>query len=143
MRSLPFYHLVRACSMSVAETAQRHGKSVRTIRRWCEELPISHRVGGGPHRISVPLADLYAFGRRSELAAFMDGKPPAAIVLEAFELHGALKALVDFQAKRLQAEGRSTFAMISANCVAGRDRGNGLFALAVMLSLAAFAAAFA
>jgi hypothetical protein len=58
----------------------RSGCSKRTIRQWCQELSISHRVAGGPHRISVPLADLYAFGRRAELNAFLDGKAPAEIV---------------------------------------------------------------
>jgi len=85
MSSLAFFHLVVSCSMTVAEAAARYGRSVRTIRRWCEELPIGHRLGGGPHRISVPLADLYAFGRRSELAAFLDGKAPVDILCEAFE----------------------------------------------------------
>jgi hypothetical protein len=37
---------------------------------------------------------LYAFGRRAELAAFVDGKAPAEIVCEAFELHGVLDRLV-------------------------------------------------
>jgi len=83
MTSLAFFHLVVAPSMTDKKAAQRYGKSVRTIRRWCEEAPISHRRG--PHRISVPLADLYAFGRRSELAAFLDGKAPVDILCEAFE----------------------------------------------------------
>jgi Helix-turn-helix domain len=106
MSSLAFFYLVVSCSMTVGEAARRYGKSVRTIRRWCEEASISHRVGGGPHRISAPLADLYAFGRRAEIAAFVDGKPPAEVVCEAFELHGVLDRLVDFHERRLRAEAK-------------------------------------
>jgi hypothetical protein len=49
---------------------------------------------------------LYAFGRRAELAAFVDGKAPAEIVCEAFELHGVLDRLVDFHERRLRAEAK-------------------------------------
>jgi hypothetical protein len=55
-------------------------------------------LAGGPHRISVPLAALYAFGWRSELAAFVDRKASAEVVCEAFELHGMLEQLVDSSA---------------------------------------------
>jgi hypothetical protein len=106
MSSLAFFHLVASCSMTVPEAALRYGRSVRTIRRWCEEAPISHRIGGGPHRISVPLADLYALGARRELTAFVNGKAPTEIIMEAFELHGVLDRLVDFHERRLRAEAK-------------------------------------
>ncbi len=104
MTSLAFFHLVVAASMTVPEAAQRYGKSVRTIRRWCEEAPISHRVGGSPHRVSVPLADAYAAGARRAVTEFADGKAPADILLEAFEAHGVLDRLVAFHERRLRAE---------------------------------------
>jgi hypothetical protein len=54
-----------------------HGycKSKRTIRLWCETLPIGCRIPGGSHRLSLPLADLYAVGARRALGEFLDGGP--------------------------------------------------------------------
>jgi hypothetical protein len=115
MSALGFFYLVVCCSMTVPEAARRYGKSMRTIRRWCEEAPVSHRVGGGPHRISVPLADLYALGRRAELAAFVDGKPPAEVVCEPFELHGLLDRLVDFYKRPVAGGGQTGTAATSAS----------------------------
>jgi Helix-turn-helix domain len=120
MTSLGFFHLVLADPMSVAQAAQRYGCSKRTIRRWCQELSISHRVAGGPHRISVPLADLYAFGRRAELNAFLDGKPPVEIVCEAFEHHRVLEALVDNDPCCSLISTRTWSVPASASCPASR-----------------------
>ena len=101
---LEFFYLVMACSMTVREAARRYARSERTIRLWCEDLPISCRVAGGPHRISAPLADLYAAGERRALAEFLDGAKARQVVCDAFEHHGVLQALADFQQKRLLAE---------------------------------------
>jgi hypothetical protein len=60
MSDLAHLQLVLARSMSVEQAAERYGYSERTIRHWASVAPISVRIAGGSHRISVPLADIYA-----------------------------------------------------------------------------------
>ena len=46
-------HLIRAESVSVAKAAELFGRSETAIRLWCSTLPISCRIGGGSHVISL------------------------------------------------------------------------------------------
>jgi hypothetical protein len=62
------------------------------------------RIGGNVYRISIPLCDLYATGYRCTVRDFTSGKPPSDLVTEAFAHHGVLKALADYQARKLKGE---------------------------------------
>jgi hypothetical protein len=47
---------------------------------------------------------LYATGYRRTVRDFISGKPPNDVVTDAFAHHGVLKALADYQARKLKAE---------------------------------------
>src|SRR5262249_34727024 len=57
---LTHLQLVLARSMSVEQAARRYRRRVRAIRDWASVAPISVRIAGGSHRVSVPLADIYS-----------------------------------------------------------------------------------
>jgi hypothetical protein len=101
--SIRFFRLVMACSAPVEKAASLYGVSSRTLRRWCEEAGLGCRVAGGLYRVSLPLLEAWAAGHRREVRAFVAGKPAASAITEAFDLHGALRALADFQTKQLLA----------------------------------------
>jgi hypothetical protein len=90
--------------MTVSGAAKRYECSPRTIRRWCQDAGLGCRVGGNVYRISIPLCDLYAAGYRRTVRDFTSGKPPSELVTDTFAHHGVLKALADYQARKLKAE---------------------------------------
>ncbi len=62
------------------------------------------RIGGNVYRISIPLCDLYATGYRRTVRDFINGKPASDLVTDAFAYHGVLKALAEYQARKLKGE---------------------------------------
>ncbi len=95
---LAFLQLVLARASSVEAMARRYGVDQRTIRRWCLQAPISCRVAHGARRISLPLCDVYAAGEGKALWALLEGDV-AAIIADAFDLHGAAAVLAEYQKK--------------------------------------------
>jgi hypothetical protein len=103
MTDFAFLQLVLAKSQSVEQAAGRYGCSLRTIRSWCQLAPISVRIAGGSHRLSIPLSDVFAVGGRTGCAAlwnfYFDGIATPVIEL-AFDEHGVSKALRHYAKKK-------------------------------------------
>ena len=79
----PFH---RSEVLSVAEAASVAGKSVRTVRSWCQLHDVGRRVGGRWAVSKIALAMLLD-GNRTALAAYLSGDRQSKIVLEYFRRH--------------------------------------------------------
>jgi hypothetical protein len=76
MTDAAFCRLVLARSVTTAQAARLFGRDQHTIARWAREAGIGFKPGGGPHAISLPLLELWAFGHKRALrVAALPRKP--------------------------------------------------------------------
>jgi len=74
--------------ISVEVAAEIAGKSVRTLRLWCEQYRIGRRVGGGPWVVSRPALEMLLNDDHHALAAYLAGDRASGIVLAYFDQVG-------------------------------------------------------
>ncbi len=59
--------------MTLAQAADKAGKSESTLRNWCVDYAIGRRVGGGVWTVSRVALAMHLDGDRSALAAYLNG----------------------------------------------------------------------
>jgi hypothetical protein len=74
--------------ISVEATAEIAGKSVRTLRLWCEQHQIGRRVGGGPWVVSRPALEMLLNDDYSALSTYLAGDRENQAVIGYFERVG-------------------------------------------------------
>ena len=84
----PFH---RSEVLSVAEAASVAGKSVRTIRLWCQLHDVGRRIGGRWAVSKVALAMLLD-GNKEALAAYLSGDRTSLMIKNYFERQDVKKA---------------------------------------------------
>jgi hypothetical protein len=78
----------RSEGCSVEEAAENAGKSVRTMRLWCEQHHIGRRVGGGPWVVSRVALEMLLDGNNDALDAYLSGDRFCAPVVKYYERIG-------------------------------------------------------
>ena len=73
---------------SVEEAAEIAGKSVRTMRLWCEQHHIGRHVGGGPWVVSRVALEMLLDGNQVALSAYLAGDRSGQTVVRYFERVG-------------------------------------------------------
>lgn len=91
---------------SVEEAAENAGKSVRTMRLWCEQHHIGRRVGGGPWVVSRVALEMLLDGNDVALDAYLSGDRFCAPVVRYYERVGLADLI-----RRWQSNGAATSAM--------------------------------
>ena len=76
------YH--RSEAMSVVEAAPIAGRSIRTVREWCQRYDIGRRIGGQWAVSKVALAMLLD-GNKAALVAYLSGDRSSPLVTEYFQ----------------------------------------------------------
>jgi hypothetical protein len=74
--------------MTIAEAAERTGRTTRTLRRWCEEHLIGRRVGGGPWIVSVIALEMHLNDDAAALRAYLSGDRHSPAVGEYYSRAG-------------------------------------------------------
>ncbi|CAO4142232.1 Helix-turn-helix domain-containing protein [Methylorubrum thiocyanatum] len=74
--------------ISVEAAAEIAGKSVRTLRLWCEQHQIGRRVGGGPWVVSRPALEMLLNDDQRALSAYLSGDRESPLVTGYFERVG-------------------------------------------------------
>ena len=77
---------IRAEARTTAEAAAFAGKTVRTIRLWCEKYAIGRRLGS-VWIVSIVALDLYLSGETKGLAAYLRGDRSHPHVVAAYARH--------------------------------------------------------
>ncbi len=77
----PFH---RSEVLSVAEAASVAGKSVRTIRAWCQLHDVGRRVGGR-WAVSCVALSMLLDGNREALTGYLDGDRDSSMVKSYFD----------------------------------------------------------
>ena len=77
----------RAEVLSIEEAAEIAGKSIRTMREWCQRHDIGRRIGGRWAVSKVALAMLLD-GEAEGLAAYLDGDRESPTIVKYFSLQG-------------------------------------------------------
>lgn len=72
----------------VEAAAEIAGKSVRTLRLWCEQHQIGRRVGGGPRVVSRPALEMLLNDDYSALSTYLAGDRENQAVIGYFERVG-------------------------------------------------------
>ncbi|WP_267360600.1 MULTISPECIES: helix-turn-helix domain-containing protein [unclassified Methylobacterium] len=75
---------------SVEEAAEIAGKSVRTMRLWCEQHHIGRHVGGGPWVVSRVALEMLLDGDHVALNAYLSGNRSKQTVVRYYERIGLL-----------------------------------------------------
>ncbi|MGU3449685.1 hypothetical protein [Methylobacterium sp. 391_Methyba4] len=73
---------------SVEEAAELAGKSIRTMRMWCEQYHIGRRVGGGPWVVSRVALGMLLEDDAAALEAYCAGDRQSFAVVGYFERIG-------------------------------------------------------
>jgi hypothetical protein len=78
---------IRAEARTTAEAAAVAGKTVRTVRLWCEQHAIGRRLGSA-WMVSIVALDLYLSGETKGLAAYLRGDRAHPLIVAAYARHG-------------------------------------------------------
>lgn len=74
--------------ITVETAAEVAGRSVRTMRLWCEQHQIGRRIGGGPWVVSRVALDMLLDGDEQALRAYLAGDRESAAVVAYYEREG-------------------------------------------------------
>jgi hypothetical protein len=75
-------------SISLKEAADRAGKSVSTMRAWCEKHGLGRRIGGGTWSVSKVALAMFLDGDQRALLAYHAGDRKSERVAGYFERAG-------------------------------------------------------
>lgn len=78
----------RSEGLTVEAAAEVAGRSVRTMRLWCEQHQIGRRIGGGPWVVSRVALDMLLDGDEQALRAYLAGDRESPTVVAYYEREG-------------------------------------------------------
>jgi hypothetical protein len=74
--------------ISIEEASEIAGKSIRTMRLWCEQHHIGRRVGGGPWVVSIVALEMLLNDDATALKTYLAGNRSSALVAAYYERIG-------------------------------------------------------
>ena len=94
--------------LTIEEAAEIAGKSVRTLRLWCEQYQVGRRVGGGSWVVSRVALEMLLDGNAGALRAYLSGDRSDPTVVHYFQRAG-LEDLIRYW----RSNGAATSAMMT------------------------------
>jgi len=78
--------------LSLKEAADIAGRSVSTMRNWCEEYGLGRRIGGSPWSVSKVALAMHLDGDLKALRAYHAGDRTSDLVAQYFERAGLARS---------------------------------------------------